>query len=175
MKWAGDQWSRFFRAIFGHVHPSKAAISSIGDVVVVLAIAVVIIVVIRLMASALRASVLPSAHPLLMPAPVRAATLYEHSLAAAQRGDYARAIALLYRAAVTALDLGGVLADEPSRTVNECRRAVDDTAPAYAQPFDALAKSYTAVAYAERPADAARWNAALEAFRPFAAMTAHGR
>jgi hypothetical protein len=98
-----------------------------------------------------------------------AQTLYLQSTRAADRGDYAEAASLLFRAALAALDLRGVVHDDPSRTVNECRAAVRERAPQSTAPFDTIARTFTAALYADAPVSAQQWNAARSAFAELAA------
>jgi Domain of unknown function (DUF4129) len=100
------------------------------------------------------------------PLPERASSrsLYALSDSAAQAGQYADAVALLFRAALAALDLQGVVHDDPSRTVNECRRAVRDRAPESVAAFDTIARAFTDALYAEETVSAQQWSAARDAY-----------
>ena len=163
--WLGARWHDLMQALFGRVHIGKAG-AALGDIVLIALVLVVIFVLIRLLASAVRVGSLRSAGRAPGAAP-DAAALHEMSLAAAARGDYALAIVLLFRAALAALDVQGVVHDDPSRTVNECRRAVRAKAPPLAADFDAIARPFTAVLYAGEPVTEAQWRAALQAFTRF--------
>lgn len=152
------------QALFGRVHLHGSAAT--GDVLLVVLVLVVIFVLVRLLMSAVRVGS-ANAEYRAQGAPPDASALHELSLAAAARGDYALAIVLLFRAALAALDVQGVVHDDPSRTVNECRRAVRAKAPPLAQDFDAIARPFTAVLYADEPVTEGQWRAALQAFAHF--------
>jgi hypothetical protein len=101
-----------------------------------------------------------------------AAALYAAAQSAAQSGRYAGAIALLFQAALAALDARGVLRDDPARTVNECRKDVRRHAPAFAGQFDVIARAFTGAIYAEDRVDAQEWSAVDRAYALF--LAAHG-
>ncbi|MGC2244865.1 MAG: DUF4129 domain-containing protein, partial [Candidatus Aquilonibacter sp.] len=92
-----------------------------------------------------------------------------HALAAlaaqaASAGDYARAVRLLFIAAVTLLDLRGVVRDERSATVNELRRRLHERDGALEPAFVEIARLYTATAYAQTPVDPDAWLRARAAY-----------
>jgi hypothetical protein len=84
--------------------------------------------------------------------------------AAARDGDFARAIRLTFIAAVTLLDLRGVMRDERSATINELRRALHDRDDDLDGPFAEIAQLYTAAAYAQAPAGPEAWHRARAAY-----------
>lgn len=84
--------------------------------------------------------------------------------AAADAGDYARAARLLFIAAVTLLDLRGVVRDERSATVEELRRELVARDAALEAPFAELSRAYTRAAYAQEPPDAAMWSSMQHAY-----------
>ena len=103
-------------------------------------------------------------------APARSA----HALAvaaaqAANAGDYARAIRLMFMAAVTLLDLRGVVRDERSATINELRRALHERDGELEPAFVEIARLYTAAAYAQTPAGPDAWERARDAYDQLAA------
>lgn len=163
--WLGARWHDLMHALFGRVHIGRAD-AAIGDALLVVLVLVVIFVLVRLFASAVRVGSVRAADRSDEPS-LDAGALHELSLTAASRGDYALAIVLLFRAALAALDVQGVLHDDPSRTVNECRRAVRAKAPPLAEKFDAIARPFSAVLYADEPVSEAQWRAALQAFAYF--------
>jgi len=152
-------------ALFGRVHIGAPG-PAIGDVLLIALVLVVIVVLVRLLMGAVRIGTAKTAYAAAQNAP-DAGVLHELSLTAAARGDYSLAIVLLFRAALAALDVQGVVHDEPSRTVNECRRAVRAKAPPLAEAFDAIARPFTAVLYAEQPVTEGQWRSALQAFARF--------
>ena len=162
--WLGDRWNDLLDAFGRHVHLGKSFSFLAGDAIIVLAVAAVIFAAVRLLSNYVWEpsdsgrgdrgyAQRPSAH-----------VLFAQSNAAADRGEFAVAIALLFQAALAALDVRGVVHDDPSRTVNECRREVRRTAPRCIEPFDALARAFTAVLYAEVPAGEAQWTSARAAY-----------
>lgn len=89
--------------------------------------------------------------------------------AAAARGDYARAIAALFNAALAVLDECALVALDPARTPGEYRRAVrrahaDADA---ANAFDDLARRFVIAAYASERSDATAYAEAERAFERF--------
>lgn len=161
--WLGDRWNQLVDAFAHRVHIGGPGSIVAGDVILILVAAVVVVVLVRLFAGYIRET--PAVRGALPFAPPLAAeAIYSQSVQAANRGDYAGAIALLFRAALTALDVRGVVHDEPSRTVNECRREVGRTAPRFAAPFDTIARAFTAAIYAEALVTPAQWTAARDAY-----------
>jgi hypothetical protein len=161
--WLGKRWHDLVDSLFRNVHIGGNAGTALGDILLIGLILLVVIVLARLLWSTVRVGTAASGTPLADTA-ADAATLHALSLQAARRGDYAHAIVLLFRAALAALDVQGVVHDDPSRTVNECRRAVRAKAPRLAAPFDEIARPFTAVLYADEPVTEVQWNAALNAF-----------
>lgn len=152
-------------ALFGRVHIGRVNAAA-GDALLIALVLLVIVVLVRLLANAVRVGSIKEVDRVQSAAP-GASALHEMSLSAAARGDYALAIVLLFRAALAALDVQGVVHDDPSRTVNECRRAVRAKAPTLAEHFDAIARPFTAVLYADQPVSEGQWRSALKAFANF--------
>jgi hypothetical protein len=73
-------------------------------------------------------------------------------------------VRLLFAAAVTLLDLRGVVPEEQSTTINELRFALRERNADAELPFVDLARTYTEAAYAEHPIDAALWERAKTAY-----------
>ena len=96
---------------------------AIGDVLIGLAVLVLVFVVIRLLAEfqidRRRAATVEA-----LGAPRDARKLYERATAAARKGDFTAASRLLFAATVVALDLRGVVTEDPSATVGDLRRAL---------------------------------------------------
>lgn len=162
--WLQDRWNELGRTFAHHVHIGAKASVAAGDIILAVTAGVVLIVAIRLISAYVRETVIP-AHAVREIAPHLAAeALFAQSMHAGELGEYAAAIALVFRAALAALDIRGVVHDQPSRTVNECRREVRERAPAFLAPFDALARIFTAALYADAPVTQAQWAAAREAY-----------
>ncbi len=79
---------------------------------------------------------------------------------AAERGDYARAIAALFSAALTALDERSIVAFDGARTPDEYRRIVRRVRVSAAASFDELANHFVYAAYASQMPDARAFAAA---------------
>ncbi len=161
--WLGDRYRAFERALAAHVHVTPAAKTAFGDLIVVAAVLAVAIVAARLLAQAqIDAAQRGDAHSL---SPARSAhVLSVRAAAAAAEGDYARAVRTLFAAAVTLLDLRGVVRDDESATVNDLRRALHERDGRVEAPFIELARIYTSVAYAEAPTGADAWERAQRAY-----------
>jgi hypothetical protein len=86
---------------------------------------------------------------------------------AAARGDYERAIAALFAAALAALDERAVIALDPARTPGEYRRLVRRTRADASVAFDELADRYVRAAYAEAAPERADFEAAERAYASF--------
>ena len=84
-----------------------------------------------------------------------ARALYVQACTLAAGGNYAQAARLLFVAAVTALDLRGLMRDDASATVGELRRALRARDGALVPPFDEIAGPFVTAAYAERDVVAA--------------------
>ena len=163
LSWLGDRWNAFLAAFTAHVRLGKTAGVLVGDILLVAIAVVVLVVLFRLLSNTLaEAPAARSASPL--PQTLRAHALYEQSLRIAADGDYAAAIALLFRAALVCLDVRGVVHDRPSFTVNQTRRAVREHAAACIDAFESLAQIFTDALYAERAVTADQWTRAREAY-----------
>jgi hypothetical protein len=167
--WLNDRWHQLTDAFAHHVHIGTKTSIAAGDIILIAASAVVIVVLARLAASYVREAPRAAGVPLLRSSEA-AEALYARGVQAANGGDYVAAVTLLFRAALVALDLRGVLHDEPSLTVNECRQEVRERAARAVVPFDALARIFTTAIYAEAPVTKAQWQDAL---RAYAQLTGH--
>jgi hypothetical protein len=83
---------------------------------------------------------------------------------AAGAGNYARAVALLFHASLVLLDRAGKVAYDPARTAGEYRRVVRRKVQWVSTEFDALARIFTAAAYAQDPIEKPAWEQAVTAF-----------
>jgi len=86
---------------------------------------------------------------------------------AAGRGEYARAIAALFAAALAILDECDVLARDAARTPGEYRRMLRRAQPAAATPFDELAEHFVNALYAPHPPGSEAYEAAARALAAF--------
>ncbi len=158
-----ERWNQLVQAFAQHVHIGSKTSVAAGDIILALAACVVIVTAVRLIARAVRESAAAaSVHAI--PPHVSARTLYAQSLRHAAQGSYATAITLLFRSSVAALDLQGIVHDEPSLTVNEYRREVRSRASRFAEPFDTIARIFTSAVYAEAPVTPALWDCAHQAY-----------
>jgi hypothetical protein len=162
LAWIGNLWNVIARMLGRDLHMTARMQIAIGDLLLAAAGAVAVAVVVRL----LRSMTLESAsvaggieQPLLA-----AEALYARGHAAARAGLYRDAISLLFRAALSTLDVRGVLRAEPSLTVRDGRAAVRQRAPQLISAYDTLSGIFTAAFYAEDPAGPDQWSAASEAY-----------
>jgi hypothetical protein len=89
---------------------------------------------------------------------------YSAARAAARDGLYGLAIALLFQAALLALDRSGSVPYDSARTAGEYRRAVRRSVAGASASFETLARAFTYAAYAETPAGESDWRAADAAY-----------
>ena len=101
--------------------------------------------------------------------------MYDDACAAARSGAYGLAIALLFQAALLALDRSGRVPYDSARTAGEYRRAVRRSVAAAATSFETLARAFTYVAYAQTPAGESDWRAAAAAYASVSATAAEPR
>lgn len=172
LDWIGKQWDRLWNALFGKVKVSQNERGAFGDLALAIVLLALIVAVVRLLAGVQieRASRRGGAHEALG-AQRSARALYWEAAALADRGDYAHAVRVLFMAAVTALDLRGVMHDDAGATVGELRRELRARDARLAEPFDRVAGSFVAAAYAEAPIGDADWRRARDAY---ADLTARG-
>ena len=162
--WLRDLWSRLADAFFSHVHIGNRASVTIGVVVEGILVAAVVFMLIRLLVGVVRDARHPQSAARALAEPPDPQVLYAQSRRAAAQGDYRGAVALIFRAALLRLERLGLVREDPSRTVNECRRSVAAREPALASVFDAIARPFTAAFYAELPVAQAQWLAAHDAY-----------
>jgi hypothetical protein len=101
--------------------------------------------------------------------PQAVADLRAAALAAAQRGDYALAIALMFRAALSALDERALIGYDGARTPGEYRRLVRRTIAAAANAFDDLTVRFVRASYARTATTREDFDGAAGAYEAFAA------
>jgi hypothetical protein len=166
-RWVRDRLADLWNALNDRVHIGPSGAVAIGDVLIGLAVLVLVLVVMRLLAEfqidRRRAAAVES-----LGAPRDARKLYERATAAARTGDFTTASRLLFAATVVALDLRGVVAEDPSATVGDLRRALRSRQTDLVPPFDAVAAPFVASTYAERPIEPHDWERAHAAFLTFA-------
>ena len=92
---------------------------------------------------------------------------------AAARGEYARAIAALFAAALAELDERSVVAFDPARTPGEYRRLVRQASRPASPPFDDLTERFVRAAYAPSAPGRDDFDAAARAFATFEPLVAH--
>lgn len=97
-----------------------------------------------------------------------AQALFERADAAARSGDFATAIRVLFVAAVTLLDLRGVVRDRAGATINELRAALGPEHRHAEGAFAGIARQFSRVAYAEEPPGAEEWRIARDSYRALA-------
>jgi len=163
-EWFWKQWDRFWNATGGRVHLESSAWNAIGWALLVVAFGVLLSFAMRLVAGIQfdRERRRGLSQPL--EAGRNARVLYAQACALARDGKYAQAARVLFVAAVTALDLRGLMRDDASATVGELRRALRARDLALLPPFDEIAGPFVAAAYAERDVVEAEWERALAGY-----------
>ena len=165
LRWLYDRYAAFAHALSTRLHVGSHAVHVFGDAVVVAIVLLVAIVAARLLISVQMDRSARGRAVSLEPVKSAHALARKASEAAAQ-GHYDGATRLLFAAAVTLLDLRGIVADDASATINELRRALRGTR--VEGDFSAIARAYSVIAYAEEPADEALWHAALSSYERIA-------
>lgn len=168
-QWIGDRWNQLMDAFSRHVHVGGRWSIAAGDVLIAVLITLVIIIAVKLLLTMARDAA-PGVHASALPVHADARKLQVAAIGAAERGAYAVAVALLFRAALAQLDARGMLRDDPARTVNECRSDVYRRARGLSAPFDRIARVFTAAVYAEDRMTLAQWSDAQDAYAAFDAL-----
>lgn len=162
--WIAGRVGALYRLLAAHVKVGPKIRTTVGDIVILLTVLFVALVGARMLRSL--QIVRDAVHAVQQPLAFRqsAQALFAAADAHAQAGDHARAIRELFIAAITLLDVRGVLHAESSATVNELRSALlvanDRVEPA----FIALTENFSAVTYAEQTPSAREWQAARAAY-----------
>lgn len=159
--WLGDRWNALMSALFGHARVNPRVAGAVGDIVIALLVLAVAAAAVRILIVYGRRGQRPGLVRALDSA-ADAATLYAMAVDRAERGEFAAASQLLFRATLALLDVRGTLRDDASATVGEIRRRLP--ARDVASAFDAIARLFVAGTYAERPLDAAQWERARDAY-----------
>lgn len=166
--WLGDRWNDFAHRFFPHLRVNERSASIAGDLLVLLSAIVIAVAAARLLA-AFQVSRDRRVTVHTRSGPARSAhALVAQARQAAQAGNYAEAVRIAFVAAITLLDLRGIVQDDAAATINDVRRALRERDPAAEAPFVELARAYTDAAYAERPVDAALWERTEFAYRRLA-------
>jgi hypothetical protein len=163
LQWLADRWNDLVHALSRNVHVGSKGSVVAGDLLLAVAVLLVVIVAIRLVAGLIKENA-PAHVRAELTTPSSWEELYAESLEAAQREEYRVAITLLFRAALCALDVRGVLHDDPARTIGEWRREVCERAPRRIPAFDRMARVFSGVIYGDMPASASLWDEARAAY-----------
>jgi len=167
--WVHDRWDALMKTLFGRIRVNPKAAAIIGDLVIVLLAFAVAAAAIRIVVVYGRRGKRAASVRALVP-DADAAALYAMAAKLADRGEYAAAAQLLFRATLALLDVRGTLRDDASATVGEIRRRLPERDVVGA--FDAIATAFVAGTYAERPIDATQWQRARDAYLTLAAEPA---
>lgn len=161
--WMRDRWNDLWRAAFGRVRLGSGGAVAVGDALMAGVALLLVVVGYRLLSglaverrAAARAERLETARD--------AAELYAAACTLARAGDYARASAALFAAAVAGLSARGLVRDDRSATVGDLRRTLRAGSDALVSPFDDVASAFVAGAYAERPLAVAEWERARASY-----------
>jgi hypothetical protein len=167
-RWFWDRWEAFLKALERNVRIGSAGRVAIGDVLLVVVGSALVFLVVRLLSSMVFAPAPAGATYSAIASRKSAQALLMQATEAAERGEYGRAIRLLFISAVALLDLRGVLRDDESATVGQLRRELRGRGSAIEPAFADLARAFTATAYAERAADGESWRSARTAYEQLA-------
>jgi hypothetical protein len=150
-----------------HVTPGALGFEVAGLVVFVVAAGAAAVIVYRIVARAARRSVPQAARAGGVANPEPARELLARARAAADRGEYAEAIVLTFRAALASLDERALVAYDRTRTPGEYRRAVERAVAAAAGPFDELTAGFVRASFGHGAALRADFDAAQQAYAAF--------
>ena len=162
--WVGDRLNALWKALFGNVHLGRTGAIVGGDIALILLVIGLIAVLVRVFISMQvdRSRRGGTSTPLERRASARA--LYLQACAFALEGAYEAAVQRLFLAALTALDLRGVLRENASATVGDIRRVLRSRDSGLVAAFDAVAAPFVDATYAETSIVAARWMQAKDAY-----------
>lgn len=168
--------------LFSHAHldPSVAALavktgrllsSILFAVVIAVALAAIAFAVYRIGVAVARrrARGATGAREVALAEPRAVADFRAAAVAAAQRGDYALAIALMFRAALASLDERELIGYDGARTPGEYRRLVRRTVARAANAFDDLTVRFVRASFARTATTREDFDGAAGAFDAFAA------
>ncbi len=179
LDWIGDVVHRFF----GRLNAGRDVTNAIAGFawivsmafvapVIALALGLLALVAFRLVLRAVRGRGAAAGDATQLPpdGPPSAARLRDMALAAAQRGEYAQAVALLFAAALLALDERELVAYDGARTPGEYRRLVRAGVATCAAAFDELTLRFVRASYAQSPTSREDFEATIRAFGTFSAL-----
>ncbi|PZR59636.1 MAG: hypothetical protein DLM50_00555 [Candidatus Meridianibacter frigidus] len=174
--WFTDRWSRLLRLLFSRGQGGTLA-SGLGDLILLLAGLGFLYFLARIAYAYVRPQGAAATGSIPMRRTPTSDDLYVQAQGAARSGEYVRAVALLFQAALAALGLNNERALRPE-TVGALRRRVRANSAELSISFDVIAKALTAAIYAERPmgeADFATSSRAFERLRHSAGQLAAGQ
>lgn len=162
--WFAQRWSAILKGLFGNVRLSARTSTTIGDVLLALALAAFFALLARLFWQYARRSAPARTDAYGLDRHESAASLAGRAQHHAQRAEYNAATALLFAAALQVLSDRGALTLDRSRTLGELRRIIARNAPGVADAFSALGAQLARSVYADATLDAADWESALAAY-----------
>lgn len=152
LDWLGRQVAKLFERIFGATasHPYIGRTFAVIFVTLLAALlAYLMYVLVLIIARRRRPSLSDVGAPL--QERVEPDALYALGADAASRGEYARAVSLLFQASLASFDRAGKLPYDASLTAGEYRRAVRRTVSPASPYFDDITHVFVLAAFAERP------------------------
>jgi Domain of unknown function (DUF4129) len=152
--WVGKMFRNLFGPVARAVAAGSGAATAVGVVLALAAVLALVFVLVRL-ALALVAPGKSVPRSFIGKPLAQRRTFAEWRAAAAAlaaRGDYARAIAALFGAALAGLDERGLVPFDATRTPGEYRRLVRRTQAGAGPPFDDLTAGFVRAAYSGVPA-----------------------
>lgn len=167
LQWLGDRWHDVLQNLFGHVHVSAGTTSVAGELLLGALFVLLAVVIVRLFLNLSREAPAAAEVTELRDA-VPARNLYELSIERARAGAFDAALALLYRAALALLAERSILRERSSATAGEVERALRRIDRGAAAAFSPIARQFSAVAYADRHANADAWAQARSAYERLA-------
>lgn len=168
LQWVRDRWNDLWHAAFGRVHLGRGGAVAAGDLLIIVVALLLLFIGYRL-ASNLAIERRAAARARKLDEPRDAAALYATACDFARSGDYARASAALFSAAVIALSARDIVRDDRSATVGDLRRTLRRESAELVGPFDEVAAAFVTGVYAERPLARDDWERALTGYRSLAA------
>ena len=162
-QWVRDRWNDLWRAAFGRARFGPGGAVVAGDVLVALVALVLLVVGFRLLSS-LAVERRAKDGPRRLATPRSASEYYAAACACARDGDYARASAVLFAAAVASLSARGVVREDRSATVGDLRRILRAENGGLVAPFDDVASAFVAGTYAERQLALGEWERARSSY-----------
>ena len=171
--WLGDHLGWLLHPLVHVLAKSSKAGTVIGVILTIAALLALAYVVFRLAFALARGPRATQTSARIRPLHVRLSAAEARAAAAdaAARGDYARAIAALFAAALAELDERAVVTFDATRTPGEYRRLVRGARQRAAPPFDELSEGFVRAAFGDVPVGRADFEAAeraLAAFEPAA-------